>query len=249
MSVYKIIRAYHTFVKQSALPVLSAPVILVAAVPAYAEFPDHVEAAGLEGKLIWERLEYLREAGVHTAQDREVESNLEARFNEIVMLMNQCGMASPTQWEEDPDYWRMVNAPPIGQGVAGDASPCFCPQEFRVIAGFDCMACGVWPTSGLVATWSSTDAPVRMMSSAITRAEHGEITPFAKFGLIKEGSASITESHSTSNPGHATLGSSGMANHTVTKVMPDHHAALYGAVKNPPIGTTIYAKVDLHGLD
>ena len=230
---------------------LSAPVILVVAVvPAYAEFPDHVDAAGLEGKLIWERLEYLREAGVHTAQDREVESNLEARFNEIVMLMNQCGMASPTQWEEDPDYWRMVNAPPIGQGVAGDASPCFCPQEFRVIAGFDYLLWGVWPTSGLAATWSfSTRAPAEMISNAITRAEHGEIAPFAKFGLIKEGRAGITESHYTSNPGHVTLGSSGVANHTVTKVIPEHHAVLYGAVENPPIGTAIQVMVDLHELD
>ena len=81
-------------------------------------------AAGLEGKLIWERLEHLRETGVHTERDRELESNLEARFGEIVTLMNRYGIASPAQWEEDPDYWRMVNAP---LGAAQGA--CFCPPN------------------------------------------------------------------------------------------------------------------------
>ena len=101
--------------------------------------------------------------------------------------MNEHGIATLEQWEKNPDYWRMKNAPTSVTMYGGEAlddskslnsntntfttpsihSPCFCPQEFRFIAGFDYLLWGFWPTFAFADTWTAARAPTEDLISTV----------------------------------------------------------------------------------
>lgn len=237
---------------------------------AEAEVSEEIKYKALEGKQIWDKLDHIKGKTEKTAQDKMLERELEKHFDEIAKEMNKHGIATPEQWEKNPDYWRMKNAPIAVTMVdpnegsnsvnldnndsAGTATmapgPCFCPQEFRFIAGFDFVLWGFWPSSAFASSWTSTTiAPnLDMISDVQTRADHGEIAPFVKFGLVKAGSAIITEEHSAENPGGVELSSSNSTSRTVARVIPSHHTVYYEKVTNPPVGTDIQVLVDVKSL-
>ena len=228
----------------------------------FAEVPKEIRYRALEGKHIWEKLEYVNDKSKteKTSQDKELAVKLKAQFENITAELNEYGIASPAQWEEYPDYWRMKNAPPMfactntttltnDTGTTGASSdPCFCPQEFRFIAGFDYKMWGFWPTSALSDSdyESARIATEDMVSAVMTKAEHAYITPFSKFGIIKEGFAKFKERYSSENPSGSEIDDTPFVPHTMTKAHPDYKTVYYDEIKNPPIGTDIQIIVDLH---
>ena len=140
--------------------------------PASAEVSEEIRYRALEGKLVWERLEHIKNKEEKTAQDMMLAEELQKRFDEIAGEMNRHGIATPEQWEEDPDYWRMRNAPPmVAAGAGGDGTdpanphngdradaaaasgPCFCPRDLGFIVGFDPGRWGSWLTSWFADIW------------------------------------------------------------------------------------------------
>jgi len=221
---------------------------------AFGEVSEEIKAKALEGKQIWEKIEDIKSKEVKTEKDELDEKKFQAQFDAIAKEMNKHGIATPEQWEKNPDYWRMKNAPTAVTVHGGDASedfrspsgntdsftapsvhssPCFCPQEFRFITGFDYLLWGFWPDSAFASSWKSSRVPVNGMISAVTSLEdHGHITPFVKFGLVKPGSASISVEHSVENPYGIELSDSELTPYSVSRVIPDHHTQPYDTVSN-----------------
>lgn len=237
----------------------------------FGEMYEELIPKGLEGKQIWEKLEELKDKDHKTFEDKAYELDLQKQFDEIVKEMNKHGIASPEQWEADPDYWRMKNAPPFPtpsyersassrpdsfdrDGDTGviplpNTSPGYCPQEFRVIAGFDYLWSGFWPSSAFASEWQgSTSAPDELVSFVESRADHGEITPFIKYGLTRQGSASIAVEHVVENAHGITLSETDVTPYPAYRVISDHHTIVFDKVRNTYAGTVVLAIVELRTL-
>ena len=231
---------------------------------AFAEFSDEITYKALEGKHIWEKLEYLKSKTEMTPEDKILKTNLEKQFSEIVKELNSHGIATTEQWDADPEYWHMKNvlatmethndtADGSGNQSSGfsgaSPSPCYCPQEFRTIAGFEYKIWGIWNTMTLAKEWqSSRMSPEELITAVKTKAEHAYITPFAKFGLVKEGIAKFNEAYSSEKPGGDEIDETYATSHVITNAIPDHKTVYYAEIRNPPIITDIQIIVDLKSL-
>ncbi len=176
---------------------------------AFAEASDEIKAKALEGKKIWEKLEQLKTKSTKNASEIEQEKNLQDKFDEIVKEMNKHGIATQEQWNENPQYWRSVNLPPIPNSVennsihsnnqidlqAGDVletmSHCgSCgTQELYTIAGFDYLLWGFWPTSaysqnGWITLTYNGDEDT---TTVVLEDDHDEITPHITQSIKREG--------------------------------------------------------------
>lgn len=168
---------------------------------AFAEIPADVKAKALEGKQIWEKLESMKKAAKLSTNASEIteEKTLQAKFDNIVKEMNKHGIATQEQWDSDPQYWRSLNLPPLPVSDTPDTtySPSkgdlastntieamnqcgSCgPQELHVIAGFDYLLWGWWPTSAYsIHGWKTLTYDGDSDATVVTlEDDHSEITP------------------------------------------------------------------------
>ena len=232
---------------------------------AFAELSDELTYKALEGKHIWEKLEYLKSKTEMTPEDKILKTNLEKQFSDIVKELNSHGIATSEQWEANPEYWHMKKVLATmethndtttngsgnqSSGFSGASpSPCYCPQEFRTIAGFEYKVWGFWNTMALADEWKSSRVPAEDIITAVkTKAEHAYITPFAKFGLVKEGIAKFNEAYSSEKPSGDEIDETTTTSHVITNALPNLKTVYYAEIKNPPIRTDIQIIVDLNSL-
>ena len=236
---------------------------------AFAEVSEEVKSKALEGKQVWEELVDIKNKEDKTDKEELYESELQKQFDVIAKEMNEHGIATLEQWEKNPDYWRMKNAPTSVTMHGGEAlenfkslnsdtntsttpsihSPCFCPQEFRFIAGFDYLLWGFWPTSAFADTWTAATAPTEDLIPAVeSEVGHSYMTPFVKYSLVKAGSASIDMEYSVENPYGFELDSSELETHSVSRYLPNYHTETYDEISNTVAGTDVQIIVDLNTL-
>ena len=228
---------------------------------AFAEVSDELRQKALDGKLIWEKIEQIKSGnGKGIVDDDASITELEKEFNSIVEIMNANGIATQEQWDANSDYWRMKNVPNMVQsshnsdrtmsfpngnsntGIETMSSPCFCPQEVRLIAGFDCKLWGYWPTSAFAPTWDSTTVEgVDLISAFQSKYDHGYITPFAVYGLVKAGSATLDMQLDVENPAGMDMYESTIKPYKVSKYLPEYHTKKYDELKNVSAGSDIQA--------
>ena len=98
--------------------------------------------------------------------DKKIDK-LEKEFDKYVKELNKHGIATQEQWDANPQYWRSMNLPDLPASETNDSShsqtnlelgntietmshgcgSCTQPQQLHVIAGFDYLLWGFWPTS------------------------------------------------------------------------------------------------------
>ena len=163
---------------------------------AFGEVSDEIKYKALEGKHVWEKLDYIKDKAYKTDNDKKQEKELQKQFDAIVKEMNKHGIASPEQWKKDPDYWRDANLPPLpdvhttpigadGINMAAPGSnielmgPCYCPQKLNMIAGFDYRVWGWWWSSGYDPWgWGSGTFEGDVITSDVMTSEiHSRVTP------------------------------------------------------------------------
>lgn len=152
---------------------------------AHAEFSDDVYTKAYDGHEIWKDIEQLQQIVNKTPEDEKKLQSLEEEFGEIKVSLNILGIATPEQWDSDPDYWRSQNMPEITyeqnhtSGMSSDISSdsmvtgslgggstipghfevmthCMCTgQGLSFIAGFDYYLWGFWKTSAWASSWKT----------------------------------------------------------------------------------------------
>lgn len=71
--------------------------------PAFGEVSEEIKAKALEGKQIWEKIEYIKNKEVRTEKGELDEKKFQEQFDAIAKEMSRHGIATPEQWEKNPD--------------------------------------------------------------------------------------------------------------------------------------------------
>ena len=236
---------------------------------AFAEIPEDIKAKALEGKQIWEKLEKMKEKLSTNASEVAQEKALEKKFESIVKLMNKHGIATQEQWDADPQYWRSLNLPPslessrdythstgqielqsgnLLETTSHGCGSCTQPQELHVIAGFDYLLWGFWPTSAYseqgwkVLTYTGQERTTLVT----TQDDHDEILPHITQKIKKAGTVNYDYLYDARVYG--TMLDSGSGSLSAIQVDPSSIAITFDELLYVPKTTTVAFEVEVTSM-
>ena len=136
--------------------VLAAVMVAATITPVYAEIPEDLHDEAIEGKNAWNTLETLRNMENRTADNEAQIITLQARYDEIVTMLNEHAVPSPQQWDANEAKWIEKNAPPDNESEDTEMrEKCGCTRSLKFIAGFKYDQFGFWPAVRLAPSWES----------------------------------------------------------------------------------------------
>ena len=190
--------------------------------------------------------------------------------------LNEHGIATQEQWEANPQYWRNMNMPPTPEPITendnthnmvwqGDSSifnvsyngidlmshgcgSCT-SQKLYVIAGFDYLLWGFWPTSAYAdAGWKTlTYVGQERTSFVTTEDDHDEITPHITQKIQKSGTVNYDYGYDA-RVGGSFLDANSSYGINAIQVAPNSLSITEDELSNVVDGTTISYTVEVNWL-
>ena len=188
----------------------------------FAEIPEDLYDEAVEGKEIWGTLETLRSQENRTASDEQQIATLQARYDEIVAMMNKHDVPSPQQWAANESEWLQRNAPPDDGEEDVQVTSCGCTQTLKFIAGFKYDKYGFWPVVKLANGWKSLTYVGQSETSTVRADKDYErnIQPLALMKLTTHGEGRVTLDPAIYDEAGNLLYDPGSVDKTVTAVTP-----------------------------
>ncbi len=237
---------------------------------AFADVSPEIKEKAKKGHDTWKELK--AEEKKVTKDSKKIDK-LEKKFQKYVKELNKHGIATQEQWDENPQYWRNMNMPSIHEPIVENdthntildadlffnvdnseielmSHGCGCAgQALNVIAGFDYLLWGFWPTSAYSDDgWKKLTYNGDVDTTEVVDDEiHSEMTPHITANIDRAGIVNYGYNYEARAWGNL-LDSNNSYNLQSIAVAPSSLSITEDELTNTPASTTIKYTVTISNM-
>ena len=231
---------------------------------AFAEVSPEIKEKAKQGLDKWKELKAEEKK---VKKDNKKIDKLEKEFDKFVKELNKHGIATQEQWDADTQYWRSMNLPQSStitettrahnvfnvdsfSSTTGSQIELMCHgcgnQNLQVIAGFDYLLWGFWPTSAYsVHGWKTLTYNGDSDATTVTvQDDHDSVLPHITQKIAKTGTVNYDYEYDARIYGNYIDSSSGTLN--AIQVDPNSIAITMDELDDVLENTTIGFDVDVN---
>ena len=239
---------------------------------AFADVSPEIKEEAKKGHDAWKELKAEKKK---VKKDSKKIDKLEKKFQKYVKELNKHGIATQEQWDKNSQYWRNMNMPSISEPIIENdnthntmlgvdsfsnvgnseielmshgCGSCT-SQKLYVIAGFDYLLWGFWPTTAYAdAGWKTLTYDGQERTSFVTTEDdHDEITPHISQKIQKSGTVNYDYGYDA-RAGGSLLDANNSYGINAIQVAPNSLSITEDELSNVVDGTTISYTVEVNWL-